>query len=44
MSFNLESGQRYAFVGANGAGKITLTKLLTGLYDEYEGDILINGK
>lgn len=44
VSFKLESGQRYAFVGANGAGKTTLTKLLTGLYDEYEGDILINGK
>jgi len=44
ISFELESGKHYAFVGTNGAGKTTITKLLTGLYDEYEGEILINGK
>ncbi|EGT0694222.1 ABC transporter ATP-binding protein, partial [Clostridium perfringens] len=31
-------------VGANGSGKTTITKLLTGLYDNFEGDILINNK
>lgn len=40
----LESGKHYAFVGINGAGKTTVTKLLTGLYDDYEGEILLNGK
>lgn len=40
----LERGKHYAFVGVNGAGKTTLTKLLTGLYDNYEGEILLNGK
>ena len=44
ISFNLENGKHYAFVGANGAGKTTVTKLLTGLYNEYEGEILVNGK
>jgi ATP-binding cassette subfamily B protein len=44
LSFALESGKHYAFVGKNGAGKTTITKLLTGLYNEYEGEILINGK
>ena len=44
LSFVLESGKHYAFVGKNGAGKTTVTKLLTGLYTEYEGEILINGK
>lgn len=44
LSFKLEAGKHYAFVGANGAGKTTITKLLTRLYDEYEGSILINGK
>lgn len=44
LSFKLLAGKRYFFVGANGAGKTTITKLLTGLYDEYEGEILINGK
>lgn len=43
LSFKLEAGRHYAFVGKNGAGKTTITKLLTGLYPEYEGEILING-
>ena len=44
LSFKLENGKHYAFVGTNGAGKTTIVKLLTGLYDEYDGEILINGK
>lgn len=44
LSFKLEAGRHYAFVGKNGAGKTTITKLLTGLYTEYEGEIFINGK
>jgi len=44
LSFKLEAGRHYAFVGKNGAGKTTITKLLTGLYTEYEGEILINSK
>ena len=44
LSFRMEAGRHYAFVGKNGAGKTTITKLLTGLYTEYEGEILINGK
>ena len=44
LSFKLEAGRHYAFVGKNGAGKTTIAKLLTGLYTEYEGEILVNGK
>lgn len=44
LSFVLEKGQHYALVGPNGSGKSTIVKLLTGLYREYEGEILINGK
>lgn len=44
LSFTLEGGRHYAFVGKNGEGKTTITKLLTGLYSQYEGEILINGK
>ena len=44
MSMKIEKGQHYAFVGENGAGKTTVTKLLTALYDEYEGTILLNGR
>jgi ATP-binding cassette subfamily B protein len=43
-SFKIEAGKHYAFVGVNGAGKTTVTKLLIGLYDNYEGEITINGK
>jgi ATP-binding cassette subfamily B protein len=43
-SFEIEAKKHYAFVGVNGAGKTTVTKLLIGLYDNYEGEILINGK
>jgi len=44
MSFKMEAGSHYAFVGKNGAGKTTITKLLTGLFPQYQGEILINGK
>ncbi|MDR1687300.1 MAG: ABC transporter ATP-binding protein/permease [Clostridiales bacterium] len=44
LSFKISGGRHSAFVGVNGAGKTTVTKLLTGLYTEYEGEILINGK
>ena len=43
-SFKLNAGEHYAFVGINGAGKTTITKLLTRLYDNYEGTIRINGR
>lgn len=43
LCMKLYTGKHYAFVGANGAGKSTITKLLTGLYDNYTGEILIDG-
>jgi len=44
ISFCLSRGLNYAFVGTNGAGKTTITKLLTGLYGDYCGSILLNDK
>ncbi len=44
FSLRLERGKHYAFVGVNGAGKTTMTKLITGLYHEYTGEILLNGR
>lgn len=44
ISFRIDAGKHYAFVGINGSGKTTITKLMTGLYDDFEGDILINGR
>lgn len=43
-SFKLTSEKTYAFVGNNGAGKTTITKLILGLYSDYEGKILLNGR
>jgi len=44
VSFVIENGRHYSFVGVNGAGKTTITKLITGLYDNYEGEILLDGR
>lgn len=43
LNLKLFAKKYYAFVGVNGAGKTTITKLLTGLYDNYKGDILVDG-
>jgi len=39
----IESGKSYSLIGHNGAGKTTLTKILLGLYRDFEGEIQING-
>ena len=44
LSFKLEKGKHYALVGANGSGKTTIIKLITGFYNDFEGRILINDK
>ena len=44
LTFSVRQGEIFALLGANGAGKTTIVKLLTGLYREYEGDIFINGR
>jgi ATP-binding cassette subfamily B protein len=43
ISFEAKKGETIAFVGPSGAGKSTLVKLLVGLYEPQEGDILVNG-
>lgn len=44
FSLKIVKGKHYAIVGENGAGKSTFIKLLTGLYPNYEGEILFNGR
>jgi ATP-binding cassette subfamily B protein len=44
LSMEMYPHLHYAFVGSNGAGKSTITKLLTGLYTDYSGEILIGGR
>ena len=43
ISFDVKLGETIAFVGPSGSGKTTLVKLLVGLYNPQEGDILFNG-
>ena len=43
VSLNLFPGQVMALVGENGAGKSTVVKVLTGIYQPNKGDILLNG-
>lgn len=42
LDFKINKGERLAIVGINGAGKSTLVKLMTGLFDATDGEILIN--
>lgn len=42
ISMVLNKNSHIALIGMNGSGKTTLIKLITGLYEDYEGKILIN--
>ena len=44
VSFTVNDGEIFAFIGHNGAGKTTLIKSIVGIHKFDEGDILINGK
>ena len=44
VSFTLKPGSTSVLVGLNGAGKTTIIKLLTRLYDPTEGEILLDGE
>lgn len=43
ISFNVPDRKIFAFIGHNGAGKTTLIKMIMGIIDFDEGEILING-
>ena len=44
ITFDVNDGEIFAFIGHNGAGKTTLIKSIVGIHSFDEGDILINGK
>lgn len=44
ISFTIPTGEIVGFIGPNGAGKTTTIKMITGVLNPDEGNILINGK
>lgn len=44
VSFKVNRGEMLAIVGKNGAGKSTISRLLTGFLREDSGDILLHGR
>jgi ribose transport system ATP-binding protein len=43
VDLRVKEGEIHALMGENGAGKSTLIKIITGVYKQNEGDMLVNG-
>ena len=43
LSMEISEGQIYGFVGANGAGKTTIMKVIAGLFQPIFGEVMVEG-
>jgi ABC-2 type transport system ATP-binding protein len=43
VSFDIQPGEVFGYIGPNGAGKTTTLKILAGLIQKFEGDVIVGG-
>lgn len=43
INMNIEAGQVVGYIGPNGAGKSTTIKIISGIIDEFDGDVMVFG-
>jgi len=44
LNLEIKDGEIFGFLGPNGAGKTTTIKMMTGILNPDEGDVLVDGK
>ena len=44
LNLEIKNGEIFGFLGPNGAGKTTTIRMITGILNMDEGDIIIDGK
>lgn len=44
VSFDIKKGESIGIIGTNGSGKSTILKIITGVLNQTEGDVEINGR
>lgn len=44
LALDMRDGEKVAMVGATGSGKSTLARIIAGYYDDYDGEVLLDGR